>query len=73
VITFTKDALSNGALQHVMLLLDDLTFRVEYTVNGNLKGVIGRVVGSSDTELTIEERSMRFHIPWDEITLLEYQ
>lgn len=78
-ITFTDDSLGDGALQHVMILLDDHTFRVEFTVDDpdadyvHLKSVVGRVVGASDTELMIQHSAMKYFIPWEDIKELEYQ
>ncbi len=78
-ITFTPDALADNALQDVMILMHDRSFRVEFAVDDpdndevQLKGVVGRVTGASNTELTIAHASMKYHIPWDDIRVLEYQ
>ncbi len=73
-ITFTENALADHAsLQDVMLSLFDRTFRVEFMVDNHPKGVLGLVVGASNTELIISTGGMRHYIPWGDITVLEYQ
>ena len=78
-ITFTPDSLGDGALQDVMILLDDHTFRVRFVVENpdddesSPREVTGRVVGASDTELMIQQSAMKYFIPWEDITELEYQ